>query len=520
MLSGLCLLLGTTAIAQRATRMRAGTDSIQGLQARIFETEEEIRRLDTSRVHGEVECARLQRALAMLCAAHNQLSPLYRLPDELLARIGAFVIYTEYPSPQPLHLPILAVFSRFRAALLSTPEIWFHVRADSGSWARSFLRNAAAHPVHVLAHVWTSQCTLRVANYEQNITSLEINGLLLLIEKASKPPYSSCGRRSVGWHLITDDHQERWDRREWSEMLLLWISVMVDLPRTLCRIPNMPRLRTLHLSHTKYSLPDLHAFLCHSPGLEVVIFDSIVGQIAHFEPEIDSYTKITLPSLKRVHICGMVGTVSDLLHILPYPDTQLRVAVECSDENFSETLLQALANILAQIDQFWAIVSPGSDVLCLAIDSRCRYIEPDDLDKRVFLTCEAGPCWIEGSTAPSVHFHAQCCVETAHPIFARVSRVVLGAGLDTHMLGQTIEGTRLDLSNLSNVTSLHFHHVHFTRATAEGSAVIVNLCMRVLRDAHPTQPLRVVAFHDCVDEVGFFRRLKADGNAERFFWTK
>jgi hypothetical protein len=517
----LCLLLGSTVIAQRATRMRAGTDTIQGLQARIFETEEEIRRLDTSRVHGEVECARLQRVLAMLCAAYNQLSPLYRLPDELLARIGAFVICTERPSPQPLHLPILAVFSRFRKALLSTPEVWSHVRVDSGSWVRSFFYNAAAHPVHVLAHVWTSQCTLRVADYENNITSLEVNGLLLLIERFIQQLDAPCEKRSLGWPLITDNYQERWDKREWSKTLLASSrGYMRRLPKTLCCIPNMPYLRTLHLSYIKYSLPDLHAFLCHSPGLEVVIFDSIIGQIAHFEPEIDSYTKITLPSLKRMHICGMVGTVSDLLHILPYPDTQLRVAVECSDENFSETLLHALASILAQIDRFWAIVSPGSDVLCLAVDSRCRYIDPDDLDKRVLLTCEAGPCWIEGSTAPSVHFHAQCLVETAHPIFARVSRVVLGAGLDTHMLGQTIEGTRLDLSNLPNVTSLHFHHVHFTRATAEGSAVIVNLCMRVLRDAHPAQPLRVVAFHDCVDEVGFFRRLKADGNAERFFWTK
>jgi hypothetical protein len=518
MLSGLCLLLGSTAIAQRATRMRAGTDTVQGLQARIFETEEEIRRLDTSRVHGEVECARLQRALTILCAAHNQLSPLYRLPDELLARIGAFVICTEYSSPQPLHLSILAVFSRFRTALLSTPEIWSHVRVDSGSWAQSFLRNAAAHPVHVLAHVWTSQCTLRVADYEQNITSLEINGLLPLIETFSSTPFLSCGRQSPGWHLLTDNHQERWDRREWSKMLLLWTrGEMERFPSTLCRIPDMPRLHTLHLSHSKYSLPDLHALLCHSPCLEVVIFDSIVLQLAN----LDSYTKTTLPSLKRVHICGTVGTVLALLHILPYPNIQLRVAVEWSyDDDFSASFLWALTHIFAQIEHFWAIASPGCDSLRLAVDSRCQHLHSDRLHNQVFLSCEAGPCWMEGSTAPSVHFHASCRVVMDHPIFARVSRVILRAGPDTRILGSTIEGVRLDLSCLPNVASLHFHRVHFTRATAEGSAVIVDLCMRVLRDAHPAQPLRDVVFRNCVDEVGFFRRLKAEGTAERFHWIK
>jgi hypothetical protein len=513
-----CAVTASLAVYQSWIPMANDTHTFEGIDARIFEVDEAMRRLDPARIHDAFELADLRRKTIQLKRARNDLTPLCRLPDELLGRIGVYCAMEDYPSIVPIGIfRILSVLSRLRHVLFHTPEIWSHIRLDCAAYLKAgFPIRAAAHPLHIYSSIWPPHHWDFLKRFLAHVDCLDIDAHLRIVDVLTKG-YELTESMNQEMHYIRpylmDPHTSE---KRWNKMMLSNRSLMIvrGMTSTVESLPLMPLLRCLRISHLRCRFLDLHRFLSQSPQIESIYLDVAVRDV---EVDLVPFARLTLPALRVLQICDTLSCVLALARILPDPSTHLRISVDPGDEDGSSPSIGALSEILSRMDRFWTSLMRTSTTLPLSVESRCRSPFPPRIDESVFLVLRVGHTHDQAGPEPSALFYSRCTITSSDPLLSRISTVRLECDAIT-TVHQTINPMRLDLAYLPNVNRLLIVGAVFGAAESNENTDVVQRCIYVLDHDGGGQTLHSVELHACVDHAGIVDRLKQLGASEKILW--
>jgi hypothetical protein len=268
------------------------------------------------------------------------------------------------------------VCQRLRVVLLSAQSLWAHIILMDGRLhvAATFAARARCHPLHI--------------SVRGRPTSDMLDAWLSYLPRARSLVFDSC------------EAPFRWSRTEVIDApLLRTVVIAADtgledfFAYTLCSnlvsltlsysnidsLPATPALVHLDLQCVHVSLPQIHAFLCHTPLLQKISMEYIIDHEGEDEQNWnnrESYSSLSaalspvdLPALSSMTLGEHLEYVAALLHIIPVPHTYLDVSVTfLALEDPEATLFStwtsttgANAFIISRIRQFCQTRSGGTE---------------------------------------------------------------------------------------------------------------------------------------------------------------
>jgi hypothetical protein len=317
-------------------------ETLEQIDARIAELEDE------------------QEVLRMK-AARNALTPLGRLPDELLVNIVEWLPKAMWlRNPRRMRV-LTAVYARLRTVLVATPSLWTTVTLGS-SQALIDEHIARAHPclLEVNGNVHTE------AKFQQAIALIPcVSALDLNFEKSGK--YENDGGEQVDpkWAgavvaaLAATDISKlttltlgvpyKW-AVDLSAVAGAHLSALV-LNMYVTGFPALPQLRRLVLLNTYCPVSKVHKLLAGSPRLEHIKLENFADNSTNM-PVLG---RVDLPHLATLDIDNPTSFAILLFDTLPNPNKRLRLRldpVESADGVLSSSA-EPLASLLVRITQFW-----------------------------------------------------------------------------------------------------------------------------------------------------------------------
>jgi hypothetical protein len=331
----------------------------------------------------------------------NMLSPIYRLPEEILVHILVFV-QGRHDAPsifdtlktffgitctaarQPAWRHALWTCSRFHSVALSHPELWAHVDTRwPQRWVNLCIKRAGEYPLTLNSHVtdkasavlttsWlrkSQDAIIHIDDYES--AWAEATGALLEIPC---PP--------LRWLTIKNSRNRKWTltrnflagqcssllRLSIKEVHMEYIPDLPDLRSLRAVASTLPlrwgeargllNLRYLRLEmcmlpfHSGQGVP----FLKSMPLLEEVEMLRLKDNPNIVANDLTAYTRVMLPHLIRLHITGPIKTVWLIVRVLPCPKKKLNMGVSSSSID-SHAALRLTEDILMYAKRFWNFVS-------------------------------------------------------------------------------------------------------------------------------------------------------------------
>jgi hypothetical protein len=281
-----------------------------------------------------------------LCFDQDTLSPVFQtagmtfdsLLDEVLVLIAGHLMPPVDGTSFPRDMIALTwVCQRLRVVLLSAQNLWAHIILMDGRLhvAATFAARARCHPLHICV--------------KGPPTSDMFNAWLSYLPRARSLVFDSCEAPLPF----------RWARTEVIDApLLQTIVIAADtgledvFAYTLCSnllslalshsnidsLPATPALVHLDLQCVHVSLPQIHAFLCHTPLLQKIMMKSIIDHEGEDEQnwnDRESYLSLSaalspvdLPALMSVTLEEDLEYLAALLHIIPLPHKYLHIFVD------------------------------------------------------------------------------------------------------------------------------------------------------------------------------------------------
>jgi hypothetical protein len=277
-----------------------------------------------------------QQDIISLKIARNALTPLGRLPSELLAHLAlANVLTVIRPAlvesgraPRDLlHMTWLS--SRIRAILVNTPVLWatisFHYR-----WSKPmldvFLARATSHPLdtcfgNMFGHMYDFE---HAAAHLSRIGSLHVTArderskaFLSLLERADTPLLKV---------MDVNGYNSR-DSVYFDSPIIPHLTHLHLNKVRLTGFPHFPALRLLSMSSTECYFSDFQRTLSCTPGLTCLKLCSAM----HREDADQSPYLTCVPRLAVLEIHDDLASVARLVTMLPIPSCTLRLSVRQAD---------------------------------------------------------------------------------------------------------------------------------------------------------------------------------------------
>jgi hypothetical protein len=307
-----------------------------------------------------------QQDIISLKIARNALTPLGRLPSELLAHLAlANVLTVIRPAlvesgraPRDLlHMTWLS--SRIRAILVNTPVLWatisFHYR-----WSKPmrdvFLARATSHPLdtcfgNMFGHMYDFE---HAAAHLSRIGSLHVTArderskaFLSLLERADTPLLKV---------MDVNGFNSR-DSVYFDSPIIPHLTHLHLNKVRLTGFPHFPALRLLSMSSTECYFSDFQRTLSCTPGLTCLKLCSAM----HREDADQSPYLTCVPRLTVLEIHDDLASVARLVTMLPIPSCTLRLSVRQADADVPQwaTSTNAAGLIVSHVGQFWTRTMKG-----------------------------------------------------------------------------------------------------------------------------------------------------------------
>jgi hypothetical protein len=318
------------------------TETLEQMDARIAELEDE------------------QEVLRMK-AARNALTPLGRLPDELLVNIVEWL-----PKARRLrdtrHIRVLtAVYARLRTVLVATPTLWTTAKLGS-SQALIDEHIARAQPflLEVDGNVHTEAKVQQAIALIPCVSALDLN-----FEKSGK--YKNDGSEKVDpkWvgevvaalaatdiskltKLTLGDPYKR--AVDLSAIAGAHLSALA-LNMYVTGFPVLPQLRRLVLRNTYCTISEIHKLLAGSSRLEHIELQG-AGDNTTSVPVLG---RVDLSHLATLNIDDRISFAILLFGTLPNPSKRLRLHLDAADsaDGILSFSAEPLRSVLARIIEFW-----------------------------------------------------------------------------------------------------------------------------------------------------------------------
>jgi hypothetical protein len=283
--------------------------SVQDIDARIFEAEQQM--------------ALLAREIQDLKTARNALTPLGRLPDELLLYIAHAVVPPDVQDGSPVEALFLTwICGRLRTLFVCTPQLWtrIDISTHNEDRIRWCMDRASPCPLEIFvkgdlslkAFVLLTECfpTVGILYWERMIA--EAGALIGSRIMNSGVSYSKL-------HTITFISPSELFPIEHASFPNLTTLNIEGVDRVGV-LPGLPTLRTLRLHESLYPLHVLHRFFSHAPYLESIDLGYVLRDDEAEDRAFSlSAAPVNLPHLSHLRINEVPECVVFLLHILTNP---------------------------------------------------------------------------------------------------------------------------------------------------------------------------------------------------------
>jgi hypothetical protein len=301
-----------------------------------------------------------QEALRMK-AARNALTPLGRLPDELLVNIVEWLPKAMWLR-DTRHIRVLtAVYARLRTVLVATPTLWTTVQLGSSqalidehiARAQPFLLEADGD-VHTEANVRQAIALIPCVsaldlNFEKPPTYEDdgSEGVVLKWAGAVVAALAATDISKLTTLTLVDPYGLSVDL---SAVAGVHLSALV-LNMYVTGFPALPQLRWLVLKKTWSRSQEIHKLLAGSPRLEHI---ELLNVAVHTTSE-PVLGRVDLPHLATLILDDLTSFATLLFGTLPNPSKRLRLHLNPVQgaEGILSSSVEPLASVLARIAQFW-----------------------------------------------------------------------------------------------------------------------------------------------------------------------
>jgi hypothetical protein len=327
----------------------------------------------------EAEYAALERQYAELYTIHSamwarrnaRVSPLCRLPLELVVRILEHVAPFDLPYDHPVEWPeecvgwepAMLVCTHLRAAALSSPALWARItNANRKAWYELCIGRSGATPLSISLVEHTSRPASIIWDLQR--CPRPVHNARLFLQYVD----DDVRQLLAGWmphlrSLVCWLRAEPWQRRarishEWigGGSLTELVLHSVELVTADLYLPHLVRLE-LQDVRVEDGLSNLLRLIRAAAGLAFLCLD--LSHVSKFDDR-SSLGSITLPCLERIHLDGSPSHVLTLMHALPVPADTCRITTRITTHDDARHGL--LAEVLS-----WRDGAPP--VICISRDS-------------------------------------------------------------------------------------------------------------------------------------------------------
>jgi hypothetical protein len=315
----------------------------------------------------EAEYAALGREYAELCIIqsamwarrNSRVSPLCRLPLELVIRVLEHVASFDLPYDHPVEWPeecigwgpAMLVCTHLRAAALSSPALWARITdANRKAWYELCIELSGATPLSISLVEHTSRPASIIWDLQR--CSRPVQNARLFLQYVD----DDVRKLLAGWmphlrSLVCWLRAEPWQRRarmshEWIGGASLTELVLhsVELITADLHLPHLVRLE-LQDVRLEDGLSNLLRLIRAAAGLVFLCLD--LSHVSEFDDR-GSLDSITLPCLERMHLDGSPSQVFTLIHALPIPTDTYRITTRIATHDDARHGL--LAEVLSWCD--------------------------------------------------------------------------------------------------------------------------------------------------------------------------
>jgi hypothetical protein len=482
-----------------------------------------VAQLDTRILQIEQDVSRLIQELTDLKMTRNSLtSPLLRLPNELLTGVVKFMLPKRGDQNRYLRDYYTAtwVCRRLRLLFIGTPHLWTTI--DIGAW--NPLPNGGFFWGLPPRNIWTpliarqfteraAACQLNVAMTGTRLTQEAFELMCQVLPRAKtfelidSEPQTERHFGEIGAQIIAPllremslNHSPRFDGL--CNMLSCPNLTSLNLYSILegNKLPYVPALQILNMTHAYYPIANIHSFLRQTPEIREVSFENVVD--GDFELS-TALPELKLPHLSKVEIQESVEGAATLLHILPDPRDRISVGLKTDElENplvpwSSTSGLNGL--IMSRLMRIWGSRNDAADVLPIGIIS-----------------------YEGGSPSLGITFGEENAVYRSYNCFActqsdpMLERAII---LNLESVGALADGgqSMQDLLDFKRLWNVDWLEIKSTTDLDSEDVQIVELWIH--NRAHSSRPLRGVDLVDCGEEgKPLFDRLYTNDVAGYVAW--
>ena len=311
--------------------------------------------VDRNIVRLEESIRSLEDSIRALKSRRNELSPISRLPAEILCNIFSLRILCSPDSPESWNFS--QVSHRWRSLALSAPELWTNIPLSYPRWTREMLIRSKMAKLTIRSAIFIMDLksieTIRSCLYEMNrveaiditcrIPELALEEIFrdlpksapqlrtLRIDRRSPAAYLSVTAFSIHEDFLYDT--ERLQHVELFNCKISWNSRLLS---------GLTRL-TLEVEDAKSSINQFLHALQRMPALtELRLKDSIPD-----DPEgLSTYPVVDLPCLRLLSISSRVGSLTTVLHHITFPHSAI-LCLACKENQSVQINFSNFLSVLA-----------------------------------------------------------------------------------------------------------------------------------------------------------------------------
>jgi F-box-like len=311
------------------------------------------------------DIARLEESIRVLRSRRNELSPIYRLPAEILCNIFSLTEDLSRVRSPKSWTNFSQVSQRWRSSALSAPQLWTKISLNYSRWAQEMLIRSKMAKLTVRSDLsfdnsnhWLCTKsktieTVRSCLYEMNrveeinlTTFSELEEIFRDLPKSAPQLHTLCivlprfrsFRRAFSIHEDFLYNTERLQRVELSDCKISWDSPLLT---------GLTRL-TLEdsLNADSSFIQVLHA-LQRMPALTEL---RLIYSIPDGSGGASTYPVVDLPSLRILHIRSYVSSLTTFLRHITFPHSAI-LDLTCLVKPTQESFIQIdLPNFLSVLD--------------------------------------------------------------------------------------------------------------------------------------------------------------------------